>query len=82
MSDVPAARTWIVLVAAAMAALLAGGAEARQFVVDSQADAPDVSLGDGVCAAADGSCTLRAAVQDGNRAAGPNTITLPRACMR
>jgi CSLREA domain-containing protein len=57
-------------------------ATAATFVVDSTADAVDTAPGDGVCAAAGGACTLRAAVQEANGPSGfgegrVNTITLP-----
>jgi CSLREA domain-containing protein len=53
-------------------------AAALTFVVDSTADAADVAPGNGACAAAGGSCTLRAAVQEADAlTAGEHTITLP-----
>lgn len=47
------------------------------FDVDSPADENDVTPGDGVCAAASGACTLRAAVQEANASAGADIIHLP-----
>jgi CSLREA domain-containing protein len=44
------------------------------YVVNSTADA---DVGDGVCAAASGLCTLRAAIMQANFVTGPETITLP-----
>lgn len=38
------------------------------FAVTTGRDGADVNVGDGVCADADGECTLRAAVQEGNMA--------------
>lgn len=38
----------------------------RTFIVDTVVDAPDGSVADGVCAAAAGGCTLRAAIQEAN----------------
>lgn len=54
-------------------------ARATTFTVDSTADAVDVNPGDGVCAAASGLCTLRAAIMEANALGGPdgNRITLP-----
>jgi CSLREA domain-containing protein len=49
---------------------------AAQFVVDSTADAIDSNRGDGVCATADGECTLRAAVMEANELAGADVIDL------
>ena len=40
-------------------------------------DAVDAAPGDGTCATAAGDCSLRAAVQEANASAGPDTITLP-----
>jgi CSLREA domain-containing protein len=57
--------------------LLALPASAATFHVDSEADEPDVSPGDGVCASANDGCTLRAAVQEANALAGADTIRIP-----
>jgi CSLREA domain-containing protein len=52
-----------------------------KFHVDSTADLVDEMPGDGICRAADGSCTLRAAVMESNAAPNPKekstTIHLP-----
>ncbi|MDQ3537382.1 MAG: hypothetical protein M3415_01080, partial [Actinomycetota bacterium] len=37
-------------------------------------DGGDVNAGDGICAAASGSCTLRAAIEEANALAGANTV--------
>jgi len=55
---------------------------AANFVVNSTADAVDANPGDGNCATAGGTCTLRAAVMEANaqaaaQPASPNQITLP-----
>jgi CSLREA domain-containing protein len=52
-------------------------ASAADFTVDSTADAVDASPGDGACDDGAGNCTLRAAIQETNALAGPDTITLP-----
>lgn len=58
-------------------------ASAATYVVDSDTDAVDASIGDGVCASSGGDCTLRAAIQESNSDAGPednsadDVITLP-----
>jgi len=52
-------------------------AAAGPFVVNSTTDLPDASPGNGVCAAAGGACTLRAAVQEAGRTSSATTITLP-----
>lgn len=46
------------------------------FVVDSPTDAVDALPGDGVCAAAAGACTLRAAIMEANQTTGA-VIQLP-----
>jgi hypothetical protein len=50
---------------------------AADFIVDDPADAVDATPGDGICATATPSCTLRAAVMEANALAGADTITLP-----
>lgn len=47
------------------------------FVVNSTEDLPDANPGNGVCAAAGGACTLRAAVEETNALPGSDTITVP-----
>src|SRR2546421_9049094 len=53
------------------------------FAVDDSSDLVDSHPGKGVCAAANGHCTLRAAIQEANAqfaaAGGQYTITLPSA---
>jgi hypothetical protein len=55
-------------------ALLAPAAGAATFVVDNDTDAPDHTLGDGVCYVFGGGCTLRAAIEQANALPGPHTI--------
>jgi CSLREA domain-containing protein len=57
--------------------LLTAGAGAATFTVDSTVDAVDGSPGDGLCATAAGSCTLRAALQEANAVVGPDTVHVP-----
>jgi CSLREA domain-containing protein len=52
----------------------APSALAATFTVNSTADDPDASPGNGVCQTAGGQCTLRAAIQEANALAGPHTI--------
>jgi hypothetical protein len=63
---------------AACAALLigAGPAQAVNYVVDSTGDGSDATPGNGVCATASATCTLRAAMQDAQALGGTNQITL------
>lgn len=58
-------------------ALVAGPARSADFAVDSQSDAGDAAPGDGRCAAPDGACTLRAAVQEANALPGADRLALP-----
>jgi CSLREA domain-containing protein len=52
-------------------------AGAATFTVNTTADAVDATPGDGACASAGGSCSLRAAVMEANTLPGPDTIVLP-----
>ena len=75
-------RHLIRIVAAAVGVLaacvmLAGRARADTYPVNDPSDLPDASVGDNVCATAAGTCTLRAAVQEANAHAGPDSISLP-----
>ena len=81
---------WLVGIAVALIALCAGLSPVQSapanltFAVNDQSDAIDNNLGDGVCLAAIGKCTLRAAIQEGNvqyaaHAGSLNTITVPGA---
>lgn len=54
----------------------AGPARAANLAVTDTADEVDASPGDGVCATAAGTCTLRAAIQEANALPGRDTITL------
>ena len=56
---------------------MASFSAAATFNVDSQADSPDATLGDGVCASKAGGCTLRAAVEEANASSVACTINLP-----
>ncbi|MEZ5442937.1 MAG: right-handed parallel beta-helix repeat-containing protein [Lysobacterales bacterium] len=49
---------------------------AASFAVDRLDDAVDMLPGDGVCLAIGGGCTLRAAIQESNALAGPDTLQL------
>jgi CSLREA domain-containing protein len=52
-------------------------ARAASFTVNSNGDQGDASPGNGVCATAGGTCTLRAAIDETNALSGPNTINIP-----
>lgn len=49
---------------------------AADFIVNTIEDAPDAVPGDGLCAAANGDCSLRAAVQEANAHPAANTISV------
>lgn len=52
---------------------------AATFIVNSTADTSDDNPGNGICADADGDCTLRAAIQEANALAGNDSIVLSAA---
>lgn len=47
------------------------------FVVDITTDTVDATVGDGICADANGDCSLRAAISEANETAEADIITLP-----
>ncbi len=64
---------------ASLASLLLGvslPAAAATFTVNSTSDSPDADVADGVCADAQGLCTLRAAIMQANALGGDNVIDL------
>ena len=64
------------LIAWAALSLVAVPGHAVTFVVNTTADTADALPGDGRCADSGGACSLRAAVQEANAFAGPDTIQL------
>src|SRR5262245_31427452 len=74
-----AVRDRLFVVPVMMACLFwnAASLSAKTFPVNSTTDAVDSIPGDGVCAAAGGACTLRAAIQEANALAGADTIIVP-----
>ena len=75
-------RTQMVLVIILLALLILwlkpfGVIYGNNFFVNSLADAPDASPGDGICATALGDCTLRAAIEETNSIAGMDSISVP-----
>jgi len=74
------AKTAVVTVGALAGAMtlagVASAAPAQHLVVDSTADRPDATPGDGICAATGGGCTLRAAVMEADADPG-STIVIP-----
>lgn len=57
--------------------LAAGPAAAAQFIVDAPQDTVDANPGDGLCADAEGACTLRAAIMEANRTEFADVVSLP-----
>lgn len=47
---------------------------AATFTVNSASDAADAAVGNGVCATAEGQCSLRAAIQEANATPGADTV--------
>jgi hypothetical protein len=66
----------VAMLAVAGGMAIPAAASAATLAVNSEADAPDASPGDGACATADGACTLRAAVMEAN-AGSDDAIVLP-----
>src|SRR5207245_4371318 len=64
------------LIAWAALSLVAVPGYAVTFVVNTTADTADAVPGDGRCADSGNACSLRAAVQEANALAGPDTIQL------
>jgi len=57
--------------------LASSNIQAAEFQVNIYADSHDADLSDGICADAQGECTLRAAVEQSNSLPGADQITLP-----
>ena len=66
-----------VVLAGALFVAQPAAAAPLSFVVTSTADGADATLGDGLCATAAATCTLRAALQEAGASANAVTITLP-----
>lgn len=62
---------------AAMLGTPAVAAPNASFTVNTTADTVDANPGNGICADADGNCSLRAAVMEANALGGSNTVTVP-----
>jgi cysteine-rich repeat protein len=69
-------RIWLAHALGFVLALAPASGFAATFVVDDTTDAVDVAAGDGTCATAAGSCTLRAAIQETNALAGSDEIEI------
>src|SRR5437870_652478 len=70
-------RGRLLFVLASLLLAVAPAAAATFTVNDDTADAVDAAPGDGSCATAGGTCTLRAAIQEANAHSGPDTIMVP-----
>src|SRR4051794_23901068 len=65
------------LVALAALLLAASPSAAATFTVDSTADKHDQTTGDNLCKASDGTCTLRAAIEQANVLTGADVVNVP-----
>ena len=76
-------RRSLIAFALMFAAVPSAAQAANTFTVDSTVDTPDASLTDGRCRTADGTCSLRAAIQQANATVnqpdGPDRIVLASA---
>lgn len=80
MSHTSFARLLPLVALAALVALSAGRAtpaHGASFTVNATHDSVDAAPGDGVCADAGGTCTLRAAIMETNALPGADEISLP-----
>lgn len=80
MSRIRPRHTMILTTTALAAASIAGSASAASeptFSVDATGDTADADPGDGLCADAEGACTLRAAIQEANALGGSVDVHLP-----
>ena len=67
----------VVVGSGAVAALqLPASAAPATFLVTSTTDANDTNIGNGVCQATVGACSLRAAIQEANANPGPDLIRI------
>ncbi|MCU0308518.1 MAG: CSLREA domain-containing protein [Thermoleophilia bacterium] len=73
----PRSRRLLPVATIALLAVLPAGAGAAQLTVDSTADGPDATPGNGVCATGLGQCTLRAAIGEANALFGADAIVVP-----
>jgi hypothetical protein len=69
-------RRWL-LVSAVLGLEPGEAASAATFGVDTTADAIDAIPGDGVCATAAGTCSVRAAILEANALPGPDVVSIP-----
>lgn len=65
------------VISALSMALLCATVSAATFTVNSTADTPDATPGDGICATAGAVCTLRAAIEEANALVGADQINIP-----
>ena len=67
----------VALIAAAVAVTVPAAAAPTTFNVNTTADLLDANVGNGKCAASNGKCSLRAAIQEASADADRDTIKLP-----
>lgn len=76
MRDRTARKQHIVGLSLLIQATLSSSVYAATYQVNDQADERDERPGDGICRAASGNCTLRAALEEANALPGADTIAL------
>src|SRR6187401_1424021 len=77
MSLPPFRRGVAILIASLLSTLLSQPLYAEIFVVNAVGDGVDAVAGDGFCATAAATCTLRAAIQEANALEGLDLVELP-----
>lgn len=70
-------RLVMIVLLGVLAVMVPQSAQAATYVVNSLGDGADSNAGDGVCATAQGVCTLRAAIQQAKVSPGSDVITVP-----
>ena len=68
---------WVTKALFVLGCAVSTSVSATVFTVNSTADAVDADTADGVCLVADGSCSLRAAIQQANASPGADVVVVP-----
>lgn len=70
-------KHYILISGTLLAVIASSHISAKDFTVNSLADAVDAEAGNGQCGTAEAQCTLRAAIQEANALPGDDAIVLP-----
>jgi CSLREA domain-containing protein/MYXO-CTERM domain-containing protein len=70
-------RRWVTKALVLLGCSISTSVSATTFTVNSTTDAVDLDSADGVCLVADGSCSLRAAIQQANASPGADVVVVP-----